>query len=76
MNKAENGNSLFVASGITLESTSLPHSIVFFYASNNNNEIIRICDNGDIFVKGVMIENDKQVVDALREFLSRQGFIK
>lgn len=35
----------------------------------NPKELMRICANGDIFVKGKLIENDKEVVDGLREFL-------
>jgi len=34
------------------------------------------CENGDIFVKGKLAENDKEDVDALREFLKGQGFLK
>ena len=32
--------------------------------------ILELRENGDIFVKGKLIENDKEVVDALREFLT------
>ncbi|MED2752676.1 hypothetical protein P4278_10145 [Bacillus thuringiensis] len=32
-------------------------------------EIVSLKSNGDIFVKGNLIENDKEVVDGLREFL-------
>ena len=35
-------------------------------------EIIRLENNGDIFVKGKLVENDKEVVDGLREFLKVQ----
>jgi hypothetical protein len=38
-------------------------------------EILKLCENGDIFVKGKLIENDKEVVDALREFLKSHNFI-
>ena len=34
--------------------------------------ILMLCNNGDIFVKGKLIENDKEVVDAMREFLLKQ----
>jgi hypothetical protein len=37
--------------------------------------ILKLCQNGDIFVKGKLIENDKEVVDALREFLKFQGVV-
>jgi hypothetical protein len=47
--------------------------IVFF--SNDAEEILRLCDNGDIFVHGHLAENDKDVVDGLREFLKKSGYI-
>jgi hypothetical protein len=40
----------------------------------NNGEstpIIELKANGDIYVKGNLIENDKEVVDAMREFLNK-----
>lgn len=49
------------------------NTIQFF--TNENNEIIKLCDNGDIFVKGKLIENEKEVVDAMREFLKTQGYL-
>lgn len=36
-------------------------------------EFIKLCDNGDIIIKGHKIENDICLVDAMREFLSGQG---
>jgi len=48
------------------------NAISFF--TNECNEMIKLCDNGDIFVKGKLIENDKEVVDAMREFLKTQGY--
>jgi hypothetical protein len=47
------------------------NTIHFF--TNGTNEVIKFCNNGDIFVKGKLIENDKEVVDAMREFLKTQG---
>ncbi|MCU5181612.1 hypothetical protein [Bacillus toyonensis] len=32
-------------------------------------EMVSLKSNGDIFVKGKLVENDKEVVDGLREFL-------
>jgi hypothetical protein len=43
---------------------------------NGAREILKLCENGDIFVKGKLAENDKEVVNALREFLKGQGFLK
>jgi len=45
------------------------------FFTNENSEIIKLCDNGDIFVKGKLIENDKEVVDAMKEFLKTQGYL-
>jgi hypothetical protein len=47
---------------------------VFFSVDKNRNEILKLCPNGDIFVKGRLAENDKQVVDAFKEWLNSQGF--
>lgn len=43
---------------------------------NNNKEIVRICVNGDIFVKGKLIENDKELVEAFRSFFKDSGYLK
>ncbi|AJQ57375.1 hypothetical protein BTT_06980 [Bacillus thuringiensis serovar morrisoni str. 4AA1] len=32
-------------------------------------EIVSLKSNGDIYVKGKLVESDKEVVDGLREFL-------
>ncbi|PER45278.1 hypothetical protein [Bacillus thuringiensis] len=32
-------------------------------------EIVTLKSNGDIYVKGKLVENDKEVVDGMREFL-------
>ena len=47
----------------------------FLQVDKLNTEILKLCENGDIFVKGRLAENDKEVVEALREFLKAQGFI-
>jgi hypothetical protein len=49
---------------------------ISFVQDNGAREILKLCENGDIFVKGKLAENDKEVVDALREFLKGQGFLK
>ena len=48
------------------------NNIIFFLQEN---EILKLCENGDIFVKGRLAENDKEVVDALREFLKSLGYL-
>lgn len=52
----------------------LQKDTVFLSIDKNQNEILKLCPNGDIFVKGRLAENDKEVVDALKEWLNRQGF--
>lgn len=47
------------------------HDITF--NTKDCNSIIELKENGDIFVKGKLIENDKEVVDGMRELL---GFDK
>jgi hypothetical protein len=53
----------------------IPSNTIFFMKGETHDEILRLCVNGDIFVKGKLIENDKEVVDALREFLESHNFI-
>ena len=35
----------------------------------NNNEMIKLCGNGDIYVKGEKVENNLEVVKAMKEML-------
>lgn len=49
---------------------------IFFINGEKNEHILRLCNNGDIFVKGRLAENDKEVVNALREFLKSQLFLR
>lgn len=37
-------------------------------------EILSIHQNGDFFYRGKLIENDKQITNAFREFLESKGF--
>lgn len=55
--------------------SNIPSNTVFFMKGGTHDEILKLCENGDIFVKGKLIENDKEVVDALREFLKSHNFI-
>jgi len=54
----------------------IDQNTIFFMLDNGNTEILKLCENGDIFVKGRLAENDKEVVDALKEFLKSHGFLK
>ena len=46
-----------------------------FYSNESQNSILKLCENGDIFVNGRLAENDKEVVDAMREFLISVNFL-
>jgi hypothetical protein len=61
---------------LTSVSPQEQNTILFLQVDKQNQEILKLCENGDIFVKGKLAENDKEVVDALREFLKGQGFLK
>ena len=60
---------------LILEPNPAPNTIEFKVGEFIETPFIKLCENGDIFVKGKLIENDKEVVDAMREFLTQQGFI-
>ena len=57
-----------------LKGTEVEPSTISFNISDTT-EIIKLCENGDIFIKGKLIENDKEVVDAMREFLIDSGHL-
>ena len=61
---------------LKLKSDLEPSAIKFDLGKNENEPIILLKDNGDIYVRGKLAENDKEVVDAMREFLKDSGFIK
>jgi hypothetical protein len=60
---------------LTLKPDFAPNTISFITKEFNEEPFIKLCENGDIFVKGKLIENDIEVVDAMREFLTQQGLI-
>ena len=55
-----------------------PPNQIIFYQNNDitTPPILELRANGDIFVKGKLIENDIEVVDAMREFLTGQRLLK
>ena len=73
-------NNLSVPEGavLKLQPSNLPPSSIVFFRDNSQDgaPMLELKANGDIFVKGKLVENDKEVVDAMREFLGYQGFIK
>jgi len=54
-----------------IASTEQLTKTVFKMSDKNGNEMIRFNDNGDIHVRGNLIENAKDVVEAFRELLLR-----
>jgi len=44
-----------------------PNTITFCFG--NDEPLIKLCYNGDIFIRGKLVENDKEVVEGMREFL-------
>lgn len=56
---------------LVLKSELQPNTITFNLVGKE--PILELKPNGDIFVKGRLAENDKEVVNALREFLETQS---
>lgn len=56
------------------------HSDIILTVANDKEsgpiEMLRLCSNGDIFVKGNLAKNDLEVVEALKEFLIEAKRIK
>ena len=60
-----------------IEPSSFEKNTISFVTNHNEpNEFIKLCPNGDIFVKGKLVENDKELVDAMREFLKTTNYLK
>ena len=59
---------------LKLKDSDLESSTITFNTSEMV-EIIKLHENGDIFIKGKMVENDKEVVNAMREFLIDSGHL-
>jgi hypothetical protein len=45
-----------------------PNTITF-HTGNETEPILKLCQNGDIFIKGKLVENDLEVVEGMRKFL-------
>lgn len=68
-------------SGTTEESDiklggQLSENTIAFNVNTVEEPILVLKENGDIFVKGRLAENDKEVVSAMREFLRSTGHLK
>jgi hypothetical protein len=56
---------------LTIKKSDLEPNTISFNAENEKEPIIKLCENGDIFVKGKLVENDLEVVAGMREFLKK-----
>ena len=71
----DNKNELVYSGNTGIGVPVLAANTVTFQIGSTPPEILKLCENGDIYVKGKLVENDKEVVDAMREFLSAQGYL-
>ena len=49
--------------------SDLEPNTITFHTGDETEPIIKLCQNGDIFVKGKLVENDLEVVEGMRKFL-------
>jgi hypothetical protein len=78
-NKEGNKDILYPAlpGNLSIQPSLQPNQITFYQNSDRIvSPILELRANGDIFVKGKLIENDIEVVDAMREFLTGQRLLK
>jgi hypothetical protein len=61
---------------LIITNSELNTNSICFKLYNTKEPIIHIKNNGDIYVKGNLIENDIELVNALREFLKETGYLK
>lgn len=47
----------------------LNRDICFFTSIPGDGPVLKLCENGDIYVKGKLVENDKEVVEGMRMLL-------
>ena len=45
-----------------------PNTIIF-HVGNETEPILKLCQTGDIFIKGKLVDNDLEVVEGMRKFL-------
>jgi hypothetical protein len=56
---------------VTIKKSDLEPNTISFNTENEKEPIIKLFANGDIFVKGKLVENDLEVVEGMREFLKK-----
>ncbi|AZV43596.1 hypothetical protein BAOM_2987 [Peribacillus asahii] len=66
---------LFINKDQVISATlSAPVAPTIFFKGKEDIEILRLEPNGDIFIRGRLVENDKQITDGLRQFLLSHGY--
>ena len=60
---------------MNIENNFSEDNTIQFLIEGQEFPVIKLDANGDIFVKGKLIENDKEVVEAMREFLNSQTYL-
>ena len=58
------------------DSSFINDSKITFMSGQPQTEFIRLEHNGDIYVKGKLVTNDMELVNAMRAFLIESGHIK
>lgn len=58
---------------MTIKQSDLESNTISFITADETEPIIKLCQNGDIFVKGKLVENDLEVVEGMREFLKKSN---
>lgn len=46
------------------------------FSVNNGTEVLKVCENGDFFVRGNKVTTDKEVYDGFVDFLKGSGYYK
>lgn len=55
-----------------MEEQQLATNAIIFNVEGLEVPVLELRENGDIYVKGNLVENDVEVVNALREFIAAQ----
>jgi hypothetical protein len=53
------------------EPSDIEPSTIIFHVGSETEPILKLCQNGDIFIKGKLVVNDLEVVEGMREFLEK-----
>ena len=54
---------------LTIDLENIKPNEIIFHVSGSETPILRLCRDGDIYIRGKLAENDKEIVGAMREYL-------